>query len=159
MLDKPTKLRNRASAVILKDGKILLIKRTKPEREYFIFPGGGVDKGENFEEAVRREVKEELCLDVQKCHFIFSIENLGVPVFITIHAGNRNEHYFFIDEYIGNPEIGGPEKERATGQNQYHITWLSMEEFAKQPNIFPREGVKGLIDFFQEAKFIAERGI
>jgi ADP-ribose pyrophosphatase YjhB (NUDIX family) len=146
MPEEPNKLRNRASAVILKDGKILLIKRIKPDREYLIFPGGGVDEGESFEEAVRREIKEELCLDVKQCRFLFSIENLGVPAFITIHSGNRNEHYFLIDAYAGDPEIGGPEKERATEQDQYHITWLSMEEFTELPNIFPREGVRKLLE-------------
>jgi 8-oxo-dGTP pyrophosphatase MutT (NUDIX family) len=150
MPEESNKLRNRASAVILKDDKILLIKRVKPDREYFIFPGGGLDKDESFEEAVRREVKEELCLDVEKCHFLFSIENLGVPEFITVHTGHRNEHYFLIDKYVGNPEIGGPEKERATEHNQYHIVWLSMEEFTELPNIFPREGVKRLIELLSE---------
>ena len=139
-------LRNRASAVILKDDKILLIKRVKPEREYFIFPGGGVDMGESFEDAVKREVKEELCLDVKKCISLFSIENLGVPPFITAHTGNRNEHYFLIEKYVGIPKIGGPEKERATKENQYHIAWLSIEELKKSPNIFPQEGVEKLIE-------------
>ena len=36
--------RERASAVIIKDNKILLMKRVKPNLEYFVFPGGGVEK-------------------------------------------------------------------------------------------------------------------
>jgi 8-oxo-dGTP pyrophosphatase MutT (NUDIX family) len=132
-------LRKRASAVIIRDGKILLIRRVRSDKEYFVFPGGGVDEGESVEEAVAREVKEELCLDVKKYKFLFSIENLAVPPFITIHTGNRNEYYFLIEDYSGVPEIGGPEKERITAQNQYHVAWL-----------FPREGVEKLIALFSE---------
>jgi 8-oxo-dGTP diphosphatase len=150
MPDKTSELRQRASAVIFKDGRVLLIRRVKPEREYFIFPGGGVNEGESIEEAVRREVKEELCLEVTKCRFLFSIQNLSVPPFITVHTGNRNEHYFLIEGYVGVPEIGGPEKERMTEQNQYHIVWLSLDEFKKLPNIFPREGVEKLTDLFSK---------
>lgn len=120
------------------------MRRVKPDREYFIFPGGGVDKGETIEEAVRREVKEEFCLDVKKCTLLFEFENLVVPPFITINTGNRNEYYFLIEEYSGVPKIGGPEKEKMTEQNQYHVAWLTMEEFRKLPNIFPREGVEKL---------------
>lgn len=134
--------RQRASAVIIKDDRILLIRRVKPEREYFIFPGGGIDEGETPEEALRREVKEELCLDVKKCRFLFSIENPGVPAFATVHTGNRNEHYFLVEDYAGTPEIGGPEKERTTPENQYHIAWFTTDEFATLPTIFPREGVE-----------------
>jgi 8-oxo-dGTP pyrophosphatase MutT (NUDIX family) len=141
-------LRKRVSAVIIEHGRILLIRRVKPDREYFVLPGGGADEGESVEEALRREVKEELCLDVKKCTLLFSIENLAVPQFITTYAGNRNEYYFLIEDYSGVPEIGGPEKERMTEQNQYHIVRLSMDEFAKLPNVFPREGVERLITMF-----------
>jgi len=148
MQQEANQMRKRATAIIIKDGAILLIKRIKPEREYFIFPGGGVDEGETIEDALRREVKEELCLDVKKCRFLFEIENLSVPPFITIHAGCRNEYCFLIEDYGGIPKIGGPEKERMTPENQYHVAWLTMEEFATRPNIFPREAVEKIIAMF-----------
>ncbi len=132
--------------MILKDGKILLIKRVKPGQEYFIFPGGGVDAGESLEQALVREVKEELCLDVKKQQFIFSIENLAVPQFITVHKGNRDEYYFLVEEYAGVPEIGGPEKERMNEQNQYHIAWLALSETGNIKNLYPREGVARLAE-------------
>jgi ADP-ribose pyrophosphatase YjhB (NUDIX family) len=143
-------LRRRATAVIIENGKILLMRRVKPGEEYFILPGGGVDKGETIEEAVRREVKEEFCLDVKKCRFLFALENLAVPQFVTIHPGNRNDYYFLIEEYSGVPEIGGPEKEKMTEQNQYHVAWCSLDDFTKWPNIFPREGVEKLAALLSE---------
>lgn len=138
-------LRQRVSAVIVKDGKILLIRRVKPGEEYFIFPGGGVDEGETLEEALIREVKEELSLDVITHKFLFSLENIEVPQTTTIHKGNRNEYYYLIEEYPGIPEIGGPEKKRASETNQYHIEWVEIKRMLQMKNIFPESGIELLI--------------
>ena len=51
-----------------KNEKVLLIKRKKEEKflpEYFEMPGGKVDFGENPEESLKREFKEEIRLDIK----------------------------------------------------------------------------------------------
>ena len=141
--------RQRASAIILQDNKILLIRRIKPGHDYYIFPGGGVDDGESIEEAFIREVKEELNLDVRKYRFFFSVENLMVPSHATIHTGNRDEHYFLVEAYTGTPQISGPEKNRMNEQNQYHVAWLSLKEMEQLKEVYPREGVIKLLDFLR----------
>lgn len=50
-------------ALIIKDSELLVI--TNRSSGKLFFPGGGVDLGETLEQGLRREVKEEVGLDVQ----------------------------------------------------------------------------------------------
>ena len=69
--------------IVIKDKNILLIKRIKKERTYYVIPGGGLEKNETLEEGVIREVKEELGITV-------SVGNLiGTDDF------QNTRHYFF----------------------------------------------------------------
>lgn len=61
----------RASAIIIKKGKVLLMHRRKFGKEYWVFPGGGVEEGETSGDAAIREVKEETDMDVTSCKFTF----------------------------------------------------------------------------------------
>lgn len=48
-------------AAIVRDGRILLVRRLRPpEAGCWSLPGGKIDPGEPHEEAIRREVMEEL---------------------------------------------------------------------------------------------------
>ena len=54
-----------ASGLIVRDGKVLLIRRGKePYKDHWSLPGGGVERGERIREAVKREVLEETGLEV-----------------------------------------------------------------------------------------------
>ena len=52
--------------LVYKDDKILVQERTKNDWPGITFPGGHVNKGENFNDAVIREVKEETGLTLLK---------------------------------------------------------------------------------------------
>ena len=57
-------VRIRAAGIIVKDGKLLLIAHKKGSNIYWLLPGGGVQYRESLEEALRREIYEELHIDV-----------------------------------------------------------------------------------------------
>jgi len=52
--------RIRVSAVLRREGRILLIRQEKAGREYWLLPGGGVNSGESLVDALRRELAEEV---------------------------------------------------------------------------------------------------
>jgi 8-oxo-dGTP diphosphatase len=53
------------SAAIIRDGKVLAVRRARqPALGLYTMPGGVVEAGETLFEAVRREVREETSLDI-----------------------------------------------------------------------------------------------
>jgi 8-oxo-dGTP diphosphatase len=65
-------MRKRASAIIVRDKKILLVGDSR--HAHFWTPGGGVEEGESVEEAIEREVLEELGCKVVKSEFLTTYE-------------------------------------------------------------------------------------
>ena len=64
------------AAIIVNSGKVLSCKRGygnhKGEWE---FPGGKIENGETFEEALKREIKEELDIEIEVERFFMDIEH------------------------------------------------------------------------------------
>ncbi|UCC97187.1 MAG: NUDIX domain-containing protein [Phycisphaerales bacterium] len=64
-------------AILELDGKVLLIRRAKdPGKGKLDLPGGFVDPKENAEEAIKREVREELNVDLESVNYIGSSPNI-----------------------------------------------------------------------------------
>lgn len=67
------------AGIIQDSGKILLGKEVLEDgNEWWIIPGGGVEFGETLEQAVRREMKEELGLDVEPKGLITFKEHMNL---------------------------------------------------------------------------------
>lgn len=55
-----------ASSLFIKEGKILLAKRAvDPKKGFWDLPGGFIDESEHPEKALRREMREELGVDIK----------------------------------------------------------------------------------------------
>ena len=54
------------SAAIIRDGKVLVVRRARnPALGIYTLPGGGVETGETLMQAVTREVREETALEIE----------------------------------------------------------------------------------------------
>ena len=75
------------AAIIVKDHKVFATQRGYGEwKDFWVFPGGKIDAGETPEEALRREIKEELDTEIAVGE-LFTTINYDYPTFhITMHC-------------------------------------------------------------------------
>lgn len=79
------------SAAIIRDGKVLVVRRArKPALNLYTLPGGAVELGETLHEAVVREVREETRLVIEP------VALAGQREVIVRDAQNRIERHFVI---------------------------------------------------------------
>lgn len=110
--------RRRAVGVIVKDKKVLLFHRFAHNREYFVFPGGGIEADETPEQGCLRELNEELTIVAEIKDFITKIEHKGDNGF-----SPSTGYYFLVEDFTGTPTLGGEEKEAESATNQYIPEW------------------------------------
>jgi ADP-ribose pyrophosphatase YjhB (NUDIX family) len=87
-----------AAAVILRDGHILLMRRSASGREYHTFPGGRPNPGESPEEACRREIEREARVAVSEL----------APLAV-LEAEGALSHLFLAKDWEGGPAMGDAE--------------------------------------------------
>ena len=80
------------AAVIKNNNKYLIAQRNRNKHfaYYWEFPGGKVDKQETFENALKREIKEELSINIRVFNHIASEKHKDEKI-------NVNVHYFLCE--------------------------------------------------------------
>lgn len=78
------------AAVICRERKVLCVQRAEHEKEYvslkWEFPGGKVEVGESLEEALVREIREELSVDIEVSQFLMTVEHAYPDFHLTMHV-------------------------------------------------------------------------
>ena len=104
------------------EGKVFLMTSPKWQGQYSL-PGGHIEMGENIEDAIKREVKEETSLD------IFDIKFLMMQEAIFSQEFYRRKHFIFLDYICKTKDtnvILDPE------EGTEHI-WTTVDEALKLP--------------------------
>ena len=80
-------------AVVLDGRRVLLVKRGhEPSKGEWSLPGGAVDVGETLEQALRREIREETCLEIDVGPIIDVLDRIRYD-----RDGHVEFHYVLVD--------------------------------------------------------------
>lgn len=118
--------RIRVSGILKKDNEILFVKHRKYGEEYYLLPGGGVDFGETFEIALKREFLEEVNLNIsvnKLCLISEGVDPKGEKHIINL---------VFLVDYVSG-EIVLPDEERIVGAEYLKIS--NLDQYTIYPNI------------------------
>ncbi|GAB3919661.1 DNA mismatch repair protein MutT [Microlunatus endophyticus] len=119
-------LRARASCIVIRDDRVLLMHRQRDGREYYVLPGGGVEAGESAEQACRRELAEETPLQAGGVRLVGRADEESGP-----------DDYFLIEDPTGTTRLAGPEAERDSPTNSYRLEWIGIDDLARLPLVPP----------------------
>jgi mutator protein MutT len=134
-------MRTRAVALLIQNDSIAVMERHRAGRHYFTFPGGGMDEGETPQQAVVREVEEELGIQIR-------VERLVAEVWF-----NGNRQLYFLVEQTGGTFGTGSGEEFTKGYDAthgtYHPMWMPILELLANP-VLPEDVALMVVKFHQK---------
>lgn len=148
--------RYRAAAIILHAGSVLMARNDA--EPYFYSIGGGVQHMETAEDAVRREVREEIGLDLPIDRLAFVHENFFSGS-TTSGLSGRDCHeltfYFLMAFDAENPPVAGA---RTTNGVREWYEWVDLATYGRERVAYPTFFATELPTIGSRPKWITTRG-
>lgn len=119
-------MRKASRAIIIEDGKLLVMHRNKYGSQYYTLVGGRIADSETPEQALVREVREETGLVVTG----------ATLVYIEEHAAPYNEQFIYICTVAPHNDVAIQDDSEEGVMNRFdlnthHPVWVSPNAFAK----------------------------
>lgn len=133
-------MRRRSAALVVKGGKVLMVKMRAFGREFYTLPGGGIEQGETPEAAAVRELKEECGVDGRAIRALSTV----------FHKNGDVEHTFLVELEDGQEPVLGSDPE-SKKQSLLEVGWKRLDELSEKDRAFLWS--YGLLDvdgFFEE---------
>lgn len=139
-------IRNSAKALVIRDGKMLVLRLRDADGEFYIMPGGGQRGDELLTDAVCREVAEETGLRVECRELLFVIE------------GMTGEDFHRVDLVFACDVLGElPDGLRQTDTNQIGVEWLDIAALNRQP-LYPSRLRRQIMNYYAGKPYRAYLG-
>lgn len=135
--DAPIIPRHTGRGIVVRDGKILLMERWRPDMHYFSIPGGGIEEGETPEQTAVREIYEETTIRVTTDRLVLVMQDGDI------------DHKIYWCEYIeGEPTLlpDSPEFIDMTEDNKFDPGWVSIIDLPTTPFTYWQPIQQPLID-------------
>jgi len=128
-------IRSTVKAVIMRDNKVLLNKCVRNGDIYYNLPGGGQEKYEDMESAVRREVMEETGYTVKNMIFAGLYEDIFMDDKLSGNDSPYNHRIYHIFAATVDDDV----KAEATGfdADMDKSEWVNVEDIKLLPKVFP----------------------
>jgi|SRR3989344_3442096 len=139
----------RVAGIIFHKGKLVTAQHKKDEKIYYVLPGGGVELYETIYEAIKRELKEELIINIKKFRLVYIKEwNLK-------NKERGMEFYFYVEEYEGDIKKGyDPEIKESNFEDIYYAELNELNNFIFYPEQLIDIIEKDKEDNFNEIKHL-----
>jgi len=118
--------RSRSTAIVIRDGKILMERVFYFGREFFTVPGGGIEAGETPEQAALRELKEECCVD----------GTIIRPLAVQYKAGGAEYSFEVSIPEDQEPVTGSDPEEPGDDPPLKEVLWMKLEEISEKDRAF-----------------------
>lgn len=118
-------MRTAVRAIVIENGKLLVMHRNKQGNQYYTLVGGRMNDGETPEQALAREVQEETGLTVTAARLVYTED----------HPAPYNEQYIYLCEVAPHAAIAIQDASEEGTMNKYGMNlhqpfWVNKQAFA-----------------------------
>lgn len=114
---------SRAQALVIRGNRVLMVKHRQNGEEYWILPGGGIERGEAPAEAAVRELREECGISGTVLRFVG---------YLALAGDNSARYTYLIDAGEQEPVLGADPEFDAEHQILAEAAWKSLDELSER---------------------------